>query len=205
LASGDRVQLGKSTILKLEYHGRMENEFHAQLYDAGTRDPLTGIFNRRYFDQHLEADFRLAVRHKEELSILMVDIDRFKVVNDSFGHLAGDTVLRTLSAQLGGRVRHEDILARYGGEEFVIILRRTSPDGALRLAESLRQIVASATFAYKSTPIKVTISIGVASMTHTGGYDSGTELLAAADGALYAAKGAGRDRVEVAPIREAKG
>ena len=195
LAAGDRVQLGKQTILKLEYHGRFENEFHAQLYEAGTRDPLTGTFNRRYLDQHLEGDFRLARRHREDLSLLVVDIDRFKAINDTHGHLAGDSVLRALARILGQRVRGEDILARYGGDEYVLILRRTSPEGAATLAEAVRVLVQDAVFTFKKLPIEVTVSIGVATLTHPPAYANALELLAAADGALYEAKSRGRNRV----------
>lgn len=198
LAAGDRVQLGKATILKLEYHGKTENEFHAQLYDAGTRDPLTGVFNRRYLDQHLEADFRLASRHQEDLSVLVIDVDRFKEINDTLGHLAGDAVLRRLANVLSSRVRHEDILARYGGEEFVILLRRTSHEGAMALAESAREIIANATLTYKASPISITVSVGVATLRHPPQFEDGASLLAAADAALYGAKNAGKNRVKSA-------
>ncbi|MEE8410695.1 MAG: GGDEF domain-containing protein [Myxococcota bacterium] len=198
LVAGDRIQLGKSTVLKLEYHGKMEHELHTQLYDAGTRDPLTGIFNRRYLDQHLDADFRLAMRHKEDMSLLLIDVDRFKTVNDTHGHLAGDAVLRALSNLLSSRARHEDILARYGGEEFVIILRCTNTEGATSLAESIRATVAGTAFAYKTTPIAVTVSIGVATLVHPNGYRSAAELLSTMDSALYDAKRAGRNRVAAA-------
>lgn len=198
LAAGDRVQLGKASILKLEYHGKMENEFHAQLYDAGTRDPLTGLFNRRYLDQHLESDFRLALRHSEDLSVLIIDVDRFKRINDSLGHLAGDAVLRNVARTLSSRVRHEDVLARYGGEEFVILLRRTSLEGAVSLADSIRDMVEQLAVDYRASSIAVTVSIGVATLRHPPQFDDATSLLAAADVALYSAKNGGRNRVEAA-------
>ncbi len=197
LAAGDRLQLGNQTILKLEYHGQFEKAFHAQLYEAGTRDPLTDTYNRRYIDQHLEADFSLAVRHREELSLLMVDIDHFKAVNDTHGHLAGDAVLRALGRILGSRVRGEDILARYGGEEFLLVLRRTPANGAQALAESLRRLIEHAQFRFKNETIELTISVGIATQGPETSFPTVAALIGAADQALYRAKHAGRNRVEV--------
>ena len=198
LTSGDRVQLGKSTILKLDVHSRLEENLQAQLYEAGTRDPLTEIFNRTYFDQHFEADFRLAIRHEEEISLMMIDLDKFKLVNDTHGHLAGDYVLRSVAPILQQRLRKEDILARYGGEEFVIILRRTSPPGALALANDIRELVEVATFEFQGKQMPITVSIGVATLTHPAVYKEPSDLLAAADQAMYTAKEKGRNRVEQA-------
>jgi two-component system, cell cycle response regulator len=200
LTAGDRIQFGKATILKLDFHSRFEEELHVHLYEAGTRDPLTDIFNRKYFDQHLDADFRLALRHQEELSLMMIDIDNFKLVNDTHGHLAGDHVLRTLAPIFMTRLRKEDILARYGGEEFVIILRRTTPAGALSLANALRQLVEEASFEFKGTRMSITISVGVATLTHPTVCRDANELLAAADRAMYTAKQKGRNRAEQASV-----
>jgi two-component system cell cycle response regulator len=198
LTAGDRIQLGESTVLKLEYHGKIEDDFHSQLYDAGTRDALTEVFNRRYLDQHLDTDFRLAVRHQEQLSVVIIDVDYFKKVNDTHGHLAGDMVLRTLSNVLKERIRDEDILARYGGEEFVLVLRRTPEIGAVALAESIRNIIEKTPFSYQNQDIAVTVSSGVATLTHPSSFIDGLSLLKEADMALYRAKAAGRNRVEVA-------
>jgi diguanylate cyclase (GGDEF)-like protein len=199
LTAGDRIQLGRQTILKLEYHRRFEKEVCAQPSEKGTRDPLTDTFNRRYLDQHLEAGFRLATRHKEELSVLVVDVDRFEQVKDNHGHLAGDSVLRGIARVLGDRLRNEDIVARRRGEEFVLVLRRTGRKGALALAEAVRSLVESAEFAYRSKSIKVTVSIGVATLVHPPACANGLGLLAAADDALTRAKSGGRNRVVVAP------
>ncbi len=198
LSAGDRIQIGRSTLLKLEYHGSVEKEFHAKLYDAGTRDPLTGLFNRGYLDQHLEADFRLAERHGEAMSVLVIDVDRFKSINDAHGHLAGDAVLRTLAHLLIGRLRREDVLARYGGEEFVAVLRHTDAAGARRLADAMRELVEGGVYPYKGTPLKVSVSIGVATFDPATPYASHAELLQAADEAMYRAKNNGRNRIEAA-------
>ncbi|MEE8409572.1 MAG: GGDEF domain-containing protein [Myxococcota bacterium] len=195
LTAADKVQLGKTSILKFEYHSELEGRFHAHLYEAGTTDPLTGIYNRRYFDGHLHADFRLCIRHGEPLSIIMIDIDHFKKVNDTHGHLAGDSVLRQLAEKLATRVRTEDILARYGGEEFIIILRRTSPKGAAALSEAIRDLIEKTQFEFQHSVAQVTVSVGVATMETKADFGDANELLEAADKALFKAKEHGRNRV----------
>lgn len=198
IREGDRVQLGGATILKLEFHGSIEGQFHTQLYEAGTRDALTGVFNRRYLDQQLDTDFRLARRHKQPLSVLVIDVDHFKQINDQHGHLAGDAVLRTLGEVLGSRLRGEDILGRFGGEEFVVIMRQTDLKGAAQAAESVRRIVEETTFGYQALTIPVTVSIGVAALDPMAPHEDVGALLQAADRALYQAKQSGRNQVQTA-------
>lgn len=157
-------------------------------------DGLTGCLNRRAFLEKLERELDRVGRYDVELSILMIDIDRFKNINDTRGHLAGDGVLRQLGDLLRKQVRSVDLAARYGGEEFVIVLPDTNLEGALKFAERLRQSVETNEFAEAGDAIKVSVSIGVASV------DAGTEsmpetLIALADEALYRAKNDGRNRV----------
>jgi diguanylate cyclase (GGDEF)-like protein len=194
----DRIQIGRMILLKLDYHGRSEEDFHAHFFQAGTHDRLTRLFNRFFFEGHLEADFRLAVRHEEELSLVVFDVDHFKSINDNAGHLAGDAALRKVADVIGGRIRGEDILARYGGDEFVLILRRTPLVGATTLATSVCARVRDALISYHETTFHFTISAGIATQSADTPYESWTALFEAADRALLLAKELGRDRVEVA-------
>jgi diguanylate cyclase (GGDEF)-like protein len=154
-------------------------------------DSLTGLANRRALGTVLSREVARAARAKEPLSVAIVDIDHFKRVNDTFGHLVGDEVLRTVAKAMAAKVRDVDLLARYGGEEFAIVLPNCASDGALVVIERVRAAVASADMV-----TSVTVSAGIATLDGPG-YD-GEGLLAAADEALYASKRAGRDRVTVA-------
>ena len=160
-------------------------------------DALTGLFNRRHFDQSLAAAIAHALRHGEPLCLVMADIDRFKQVNDVHGHLAGDMVLKALGGAMTKLVRRDDILVRFGGEEFAMIMPATMIEEATLCAERMRQAVDSLSVPInEQAPIHVTLSLGVASFV----WDETTEsLIAAADAALYRAKQLGRNRVEVRP------
>jgi diguanylate cyclase (GGDEF)-like protein len=155
-------------------------------------DSLTGIANRRSFTHLLGREVARTQRSREPLSLAVIDIDYFKKINDSFGHLAGDQVLRDVARAMADHVRDVDIVARYGGEEFAIVLPNCSTEGAVTVVERVRSAIASA-----STLTKVTVSAGIATVAGEGG--DGEALMAAADSALYASKRAGRDRVTVAP------
>jgi two-component system cell cycle response regulator len=154
-------------------------------------DALSGLWNRRYFDQRLEAEISLAKRSKRPLAILMLDLDHFKSINDRYGHPMGDEVLRRVGAQLASSVRVEDIVCRYGGEEFAIVAPNIST-GALQLAERLRSAIEKMSFSFGGHEVKVTVSIGVASCEDS----LDPTLLHQADAALYRAKQNGRNRVE---------
>ncbi|MFC1611947.1 diguanylate cyclase [Myxococcota bacterium] len=195
LSIGDHIKLGETTVLKFEQHGEVTGDFHSHMSEASTQDPLTGVYNRRYFEHHFAGDFRLGIRHQEKLSLLFVDIDHFKRINDTYGHAAGDEVLRRVARELRNRIRHEDVLARYGGEEFVMVMRRTDAKGAASVAEAIREKIEKARFEYQGKEIKVTISIGVATLSNSTPDLDGQELLEAADKAMYRAKESGRNRV----------
>ena|ERR1700733_8384608 len=154
-------------------------------------DALSGLWNRRYFDQRLEAELSLAKRSKRPLAILMLDLDHFKSINDRYGHPMGDEVLRRIGAQLAASVRTEDIVCRYGGEEFAIVAPNISA-GATQLAERLRSAIEQMSFSFGGHEVKVTVSIGAASCDET----PDPTLLHQADAALYRAKQNGRNRVE---------
>lgn len=157
-------------------------------------DGLTGIFNRRYFEMRILEEIERARRFESGMSVLMVDIDQFKRLNDEFGHLLGDEVLRQVSSIFHQHVRKIDVVCRFGGEEFAIILSQTDTQGAITIAEKLRRLVDE--WQFPGVPRPVTISAGVASFPQDG--STRDELVRAADAGLYAAKQAGRNRVCVA-------
>ncbi|MBE9516843.1 MAG: GGDEF domain-containing protein [Proteobacteria bacterium] len=156
-------------------------------------DPLTGLHNRRYLESASTLEFRRAKRYKHDLSLLVLDIDHFKVVNDEYGHLAGDEVLKSVARHLGMCLRDTDIVCRFGGEEFVVLLPETNEEDALVIAENMRAEVEFMQIVYEGSRIPITISIGVSSlMEDTADYDT---LFKEADTAVYASKQAGRNRV----------
>jgi diguanylate cyclase (GGDEF)-like protein len=162
-----------------------------------TIDPLTGLYNRGYFEGLLRQMVLEAERFGGTSSLVMLDLDHFKRMNDTHGHPAGDAVLRGVAEQLARRVRAVDSCARYGGEELALLLPRTDLEGAAELAERLREAVAGHRVTWEGKQLEITISCGVAAFPRCA--RSATELLAAADRALYAAKSAGRNRVRAAP------
>jgi two-component system, cell cycle response regulator len=207
LQPGDKIQLGRNTVLKFTHSDDMDESFQRQLYDSALRDPLTQTFNKRYFIDRLDNEFRFALRHELPLTVAMVDIDHFKSINDHYGHPAGDDVLCELSELMRTEVRGEDVLARYGGEEFAIVCRARSARDVRKLAERIRlraeNLVMFDTLGLTENdagpPRQVTVSIGLASMPHP--FIKGPrELIEAADKALYQAKQQGRNRVVVGPV-----
>ncbi len=166
-----------------------------RLYETSTRDPLTGAYNRAYLGERMLAETAAARRHGNELSLVMLDVDHFKQVNDNHGHLAGDAVLAGVAARIVRLLRVEDVLARFGGEEFAVVLRNTSIMGAAQLAERLRVGIASERVSAGSVGVSVTASLGVASFGELRSDQGLTELFALADARLYAAKSGGRNRV----------
>lgn len=195
LRDGDRVQLGSSTVLRFSLVDEDEERSLRRVYDAAVRDGLTGVFNRKHLEERLDAEIAYAIRHDSPLSVVIVDVDHFKRVNDTFGHLAGDEVLKTVAALLAQGLRAEDVLARYGGEEFVIIARGLDGPHALQLAERARVTVAQTPILHADQSISVTASAGVASITCCGPAPDKAQLLGLADARLYQAKQAGRNRV----------
>lgn len=167
---------------------------HATVSDAAVRDPLTGLLNRRFFDEAVEAAFATARRTGSPLSLIVLDLDRFSAVNNEHGHSTGDAVLRRVAKAMAESVRTGDVVARYGGEEFVVIAPGTSTDEAVAVAERIRDAVAGGYGSGADLPsVAITVSAGVASLL--GDELDGKALFRAADSALLAAKRAGRDRV----------
>ncbi len=168
------------------------------LRQQAIRDPLTGLFNRRYMEETLERELRRAERRQASLGIVLFDLDHFKRFNDTFGHPAGDAVLREIGAFIQTRIRAEDIACRYGGEEFVIILPEASLEDTLKRAERIREGIKQLHVRYRDQALgAVTTSLGIAVFPKHG--SSVETILKAADAALYRAKREGRDRVVIAP------
>ncbi len=191
LRRGDQIKIG-DTILKFLSGADLESQYHETIYRMTIMDGLTGIHNKRYLVEQLDRELSRATRHGRPLSIVICDIDHFKLVNDEFGHLAGDYVLKEVAQLAKSRIRPDDVIARYGGEEIAIILPETDLDGGVRIADQLRQMIDDETFVFEDEYIDVTISCGVAQLQP--GWRA-YEFVRAADMQLYEAKRAGRNRV----------
>ena len=175
----------------LVYPARNALRYHEALA-AAFRDPLTGAGNRVALDKTLTREIELSKRHGQELSILMLDLDHFKLVNDEFGHSMGDRVLKEAAQCMTSCIRQTDMCFRYGGEEFLIMLSNAEHAGALRIAERIRQSISALAFISDKGPLQITTSIGVATMNLDDNMES---LIQRADKALYQAKRSGRNRV----------
>jgi two-component system cell cycle response regulator len=194
LNEGDKIRLGATTTLKFTYQDKLDESFQQQMIDAALRDGLTRSYNKKFFQDRLETEFAYARRHKTMLSLVMFDVDYFKRVNDTYGHLAGDAVLVHLARITQNTIRTEDVLARYGGEEFAVICRGIALLNAGVLGERLRVRVEQENFDYQGTRLPVTISVGVAALPESDAMTP-SELVRDADKALYEAKRSGRNRV----------
>ncbi len=194
LADGDKVQVGLGTILRFQFQDEIDQKYQQSMYESKTRDPLTQAFNRGYFMEAIERELAFAERHDQDLSLILLDIDHFKRVNDTFGHQAGDVALKQVSAAVMNMARKEDVFARYGGEEFGVLLRDTSKDAAFIMAERIRRTIEKLEIVHNGRRIPVTVSLGIACMSNEL-QDPG-KLIEAADERLYAAKHNGRNRVE---------
>ncbi len=192
LAPGDLVRVG-SVVLKYLAGDDLEALYHAELRRLADEDPLTGLAHKGAFAEALGRELKRARRHGQPLALALLDLDRFKSVNDRFGHLAGDLVLRELAAAVRPLVRAEQLLARIGGEELAVLLPGVTLENAVLFAEKIRALVEARRIEFEGAPIAVTVSIGVAALEEA---DAGPDaLVARADARLYDAKRAGRNRV----------
>ena len=191
LTRGDQIKIG-DTIFKYLSGSDIEVQYHEIVFRMAVTDGLTSLANRKQLDNVLAEEIPRARRHDRDLSVLMLDIDHFKAVNDTHGHLTGDSVLRGLASVLSKRLRPADCLGRYGGEEFCLILPETSINSAARKAEELRALVESHSFVADDRKIRVTVSIGVGTLRE--GMEA-ADLYRSADEMLYKAKRSGRNRV----------
>jgi len=191
LRNGDLIRCG-GAVLKFIEGGNVEALYHEEIYRLTITDGLTHVANKRHFLDFLEREIARATRHNRPLSLVILDVDHFKEVNDRYGHLAGDRVLQGVAAVVATQVRRDEILARYGGEEFAVVMPETELEDAAVFAERIRLEVESAQFDYDEEPIRVTISLGAAALTPPDSLDS---LIVRADTRLYEAKEGGRNRV----------
>jgi two-component system cell cycle response regulator len=198
LDDGDRIQLGSSFVVKFVGLDPCDERFQREMFERTVRDPLTGLFNRAYFLDQLGPTSDGGAARGLGLAVLMLDVDHFKRINDTYGHDAGDAVLREVAQVLRECTRSEDLVARYGGEEFILALTVTAPDQATDRAERIRAEIAARPFAPNFTdpahPLRVTASIGLA-FSHPGRLRNPVGLITTADQGLYQAKRAGRNRV----------
>jgi diguanylate cyclase (GGDEF)-like protein len=197
LAEGDKILLGSTTILKFSYQDQLEEAFQRQMSESALRDGLTRAYNKRYFSERIESELQYSLRHDSPVSLIFLDIDHFKRINDVHGHQAGDHVLVQLAALAMSMLGEDEVFARYGGEEFAVIARGMDAVAGEALAERFRRTMEAHRFVFGDAPIPVTISVGV-SYAPGLGIATIVDLVARADEALYAAKRAGRNRVVVA-------
>lgn len=194
LKAGDKIQISKDTIIQFDYFDENRKISEQKRWEMGVKDPVTGAYNKSHFLQRISEEFSFGFRQNLPLSILMLDIDFFKMINDKYGHLAGDKVLKEIAAVISRIIRSDDVFCRYGGEEFVIIMRNTDCQNAVNLAERIRRRIEETDIEYEDQKIKVTISIGVATSVDKNFKDY-VQLISEADRYLYKSKGAGRNRV----------
>jgi diguanylate cyclase (GGDEF)-like protein len=192
LRDGDLIKIGR-TIFKFLSGGNIENAYHEEIYRLTTVDGLTQVYNKRYFLENLERELSRCQRYGRDLSLLIFDIDHFKNINDTFGHLAGDHVLKHLAELVKANIRREDFLARYGGEEFAIILPEIDHARAMVMGDKVRKLVEAEEFVFEDTQMPTTVSIGVATVDDS--IAEAAELIKLADTNLYEAKRSGRNKV----------
>jgi diguanylate cyclase (GGDEF)-like protein len=195
------LKIHASTTEALDLRER-NAELIRELERQVTRDPLTGLANRRHFMATAQAELQRAARYRHPLALLMVDIDHFKPINDTHGHLVGDEVLKAVADTCAHTVRSQDCLARLGGEEFAVLMPETGLEQACAAAERLREAVAGLCCEFPSGVLVPTVSIGVG--MYAGNTDTLSSLMRRADHAMYAAKGQGRNRVAVDPSAQAE-
>ena len=194
LRDDDVIQLGPRVSLRFQVMEERQAEAMRQLFETSVRDSLTGAYNRAHLTARVRAELAYATRHKADFGVLLLDVDHFKQVNDTFGHLAGDEVLRSVATTIATRLRAEDVFARYGGEEVIAILRGVDLGGAALAGERLRRVLAANVPVFQGRPIPVTMSVGVASLVSTA-EPTIEAMIGDADRRLYVAKNLGRDRV----------
>jgi len=198
----NKVTLRDSDVIKIGNFGfkfldeyNDEAQYHKELYKLKNFDSLTQVYNKGYFNSRLVYEYERVLRYHKELSYAIMDIDFFKKVNDTYGHIAGDYVLKEFAQTVKAVIRKTDIMGRVGGEEFAIIIPETSKMGAVILAEKVRKLIASHKFRFKDKIIPVTVSIGVISFSNFEVVPRLEEFIEKADALLYSAKRNGRNQV----------
>ncbi|MBV9125034.1 MAG: GGDEF domain-containing protein, partial [Planctomycetes bacterium] len=193
LQDGDNIYIGHA-IFRFLAGGNLEAIYHEEIHRLAILDPLTGVHNQRYLLEVLDRELHRSIRYHRRLALLLLDVDRFKSINDQLGHLGGDAALRALVFCIREVVRKEALFARYGGEEFAVVLPESNLEDGVRVAERIRSRVETYPFQYEGTRYSLTVSLGVA--VYSGQGEMATQdLLRQADSSLYQAKGQGRNRV----------
>ncbi|MBN2693060.1 GGDEF domain-containing protein [bacterium] len=195
LKDSDTIRIGAYVFKFLESEN-VEAQYHEELYHLKNYDALTHIYNKRYFTSRLEYEFERVNRYGKPLSFISLDIDHFKLVNDNYGHLAGDFILSEFSRLISLQIRKTDIFGRVGGEEFSILAPETEKNGAIILAEKIRKMIEHNLFTYNKQNIPITTSLGVAAISDFDRTPTVTEFIAFADKLLYQAKQNGRNQVQ---------
>lgn len=201
LTEGDKVQLG-NVVFKFSFQDDDDTEYHVMLRNMAVKDGLTRIYNKRYFSEALEKEFEYNRRNQVGLSIILLDIDHFKQINDTWGHPAGDFILKHMAQLIEEKARGYDVFARYGGEEFAFMLRGAPLPAAVQLAERVRTSIEQHVFEYDMLELRITISAGVVFWSGNDVYDSPEDLIEAADRYLYSAKESGRNRIVYDTVTE---
>jgi diguanylate cyclase (GGDEF)-like protein len=193
LRDGDRICMG-NLILRYSLKDDLEYDFHQDLYDKATKDPLTSAYNKRFFMEAFQKEFAHHNRHQKPLSLLIFDLDNFKKLNDTYGHVNGDIVLKSFAREVMSCLRHEDLFCRFGGEEFVALFRYTNRETAINIAEKLKDLIAQMKFATPGIEFQVTATIGIATMEESE-FENVDDMLMKADQNLYIGKSRGKNRV----------
>ncbi len=194
LRADDKIQLGSAIVVKFVLQDEIETTFQKELYESATRDGLTGLHSKRFFMEQFEVEFNYHRRIGRPLAVVLLDIDHFKKVNDTYGHAAGDAVLKQLGGLFLSILRKGDACGRFGGEEIIFTLRDTSLQGGSQFAERLRRLIENHPFVCDGKKIPVTASLGVAAFDKNN-FKSTMELIKQADIYLYQAKKSGRNCV----------
>lgn len=193
LLDGDKIKVGTRHYFKFCYQDAVDQNYQQHLFRAANIDSLTQLYNKKYFIDVFSKEFSYSRRNQQPLSLLMIDVDHFKKINDSYGHMAGDLVLKRIGHFFLQNLRLENIACRYGGEEFAIILRNVTSDLAQTIAERLRKAIESEKILFNGIPIPVTISLGIATFENAN-FETIEDMIQQADTYLYQAKQAGRNR-----------
>ncbi len=196
LQPNDKIRFGPHSIWKFFYQDAEEFQYYQQMYSNASEDYLTGALNRRNFDRIVAREIAFALRHQRRITIALCDIDHFKRINDTYGHAAGDQILKEFVQRIKGQLRQEDLLSRYGGEEFSLMLREITSKQSIVLLERLRLTIANKPFQTEEGPVSVTVSIGTITY-HPKDLEKQTPhtMLQHADKMLYTSKEEGRNRV----------
>lgn len=193
LNNGDKILIGTQLYFKLIYQDAVDQNYQQNLFKAANTDPLTQLYNKRYFMESLEKEFSYTKRTELPLSLLMIDIDFFKQVNDTYGHIVGDKILKLVGTIFSANLRLENIASRFGGEEFAILLRGATAEKARQVGERLRSLIEQQRVVSKNRQLTFTISVGIATFTGKN-FATPEEFLLKADDLLYGAKQNGRNK-----------